>query len=237
MTKIKSYPSDLEVTGGDKWIGTDVGSSNRTKNFTANKVGEYFNKASVVNVANQLRFMYDTIEPLEDRASGTISFATEIGASVSLSEVSEFILSERTTNGKVVVDLLESYIGKRIAIQKVDDPNTFGYYTIDSYEESLTEPGFYEVELTHVSSNGDLLEDEFYFISLVDFNSVDDKHYTHNQSVASQTWNINHNLSKFPSVTVTLSSGQVGYGDITYINNNSITITFAGAESGKAYIN
>lgn len=237
MTKIKSYPNDLEVTGGDKWIGTDVGSSNRTKNFTANKVGTYFNNSSVINVSNQIRFKYDTIEPLDDRASGTISFATEIGPSVSLSSLSEFILSERTTNGKVIVDLLQSYIGNQVMIQKVDDPNVFGYYIIDSYEESLTEPGFYEVELTHVSSNGNLLEDEFYFISLLELGVSSDKSYTHNQSVASQTWNINHNLSKFGSVTVTLSSGQVGYGDVQYIDNNNIVLTFAGAESGKAYIN
>lgn len=237
MTKIKSYVSDLEVTGGDKWIGTDVGSQGRTKNFTANKVSDYFNRSSTINVANQIRFKYDTIEPLDSRLPGTISFASEIGPSVSMSDLSDFILSERTTNGKVIVELLESYVGNQIMIQRVDNPNVFGYYILDSYEESLTEPGFYEVSISHVSSNGYLLEDEFYFISLLELGVSSDKSYIHNQSVSSNTWNVQHSLGKFGSVTVVLSSGQQGYGDVTYIDENNLTITFAGAESGKAYIN
>ena len=34
-----------------------------------------------------------------------------------------------------------------------------------------------------------------------------------------------------------LSTGQKGYGDVIYIDENNLTITFASAESGKAYIN
>jgi hypothetical protein len=33
-----------------------------------------------------------------------------------------------------------------------------------------------------------------------------------------------------------LSTGQQGFGDVTFIDENNLT-TFAGAESGKAYIN
>ena len=65
----------------------------------------------------------------------------------------------------------------------------------------------------------------------------DDKQYTHNQGSASATWNVAHNLNKFPSATVVLSTGQKGYGDITYVDANNLTISFAAAESGKAYIN
>ena len=48
---------------------------------------------------------------------------------------------------------------------------------------------------------------------------------------------VQHNLDKFPSCTMVLSTGQQGYGDVTFIDENNLTITFAGAESGKAYIN
>ena len=61
--------------------------------------------------------------------------------------------------------------------------------------------------------------------------------YTFVQAGASATWIVQHNLDKFPSVTMTLSTGQKGYGDVVYIDENNLTITFASAESGKAYMN
>ena len=58
-----------------------------------------------------------------------------------------------------------------------------------------------------------------------------------NQSSASTTWNITHTMEKFPSVTVVDSSESVVIGEITYNSNSSITLTFASAFSGKAYLN
>jgi hypothetical protein len=61
--------------------------------------------------------------------------------------------------------------------------------------------------------------------------------YTFAQASASVVWTVQHDLDKFPSVTMVLSTGQKGYGDIVYIDENNLTITFASAESGKAYMN
>ena len=72
---------------------------------------------------------------------------------------------------------------------------------------------------------------------LVDVVDMGDKNYVHNQPVASITWTVQHNLDKFPSCTMVLSTGQQGYGDVTFIDENNLTITFAAAETGKAYIN
>ncbi len=66
---------------------------------------------------------------------------------------------------------------------------------------------------------------------------VVDKHYVHNQSSSAATWNITHNLNKYPSVTVVDSAGTVVAGDITYVGANSLTVTFRSAFSGKAYLN
>jgi hypothetical protein len=76
--------------------------------------------------------------------------------------------------------------------------------------------------------------DKYYVIS---FAGAGDKHYVHPQDQARTTWSVQHNLGKYPSVSVVLSTGQKGYGDVNYTSKNSLTITFAGAESGKAYMN
>jgi hypothetical protein len=129
--------------------------------------------------------------------------------------------------------------GNIVMIQKVDDKNVYGFYKITNYEQDLVETEFYNTSLDHIQSNGSLEEDEYYFISLLQFDAIadTDKHYAHTQGVASATWNVSHNLDKYPSVTVVLSTGQKGYGDVTYVDENNLTISFAGAESGKAYMN
>jgi hypothetical protein len=61
--------------------------------------------------------------------------------------------------------------------------------------------------------------------------------YIHNQNTPLDVWTITHNLGKLPSVTVVDSAENIVYGDIEYINNNAIVISFIGAFSGKAYLN
>lgn len=61
--------------------------------------------------------------------------------------------------------------------------------------------------------------------------------YTHYQISASQEWMINHNIGKFPSVSVVDSAGTVVIGDVTYIDMNNLIIQFISAFSGKAYLN
>ena len=66
---------------------------------------------------------------------------------------------------------------------------------------------------------------------------VYDKTFIYNQATSSDVWEIEHNLDKYPSVTVVDSGGSVVVGEIVYIDKNNIRITFASAFSGKAYFN
>ena len=61
--------------------------------------------------------------------------------------------------------------------------------------------------------------------------------YSFTQASASSVWTINHNMNKYPAITVVDSSGNVVVGFETYNNNNQITITFSAPFSGKAYLN
>lgn len=61
--------------------------------------------------------------------------------------------------------------------------------------------------------------------------------YTHTQSAPSTLWDIVHGLGKFPSATVVDSAGSVVYGDINYIDNTHLTVSFSAGFSGLAYLN
>lgn len=64
-----------------------------------------------------------------------------------------------------------------------------------------------------------------------------DVRYVHTQSVASDKWIIDHNLNKFPSVTIVDTSGSMVYGDVHYPSASRVIITFSSAFGGKAYLN
>jgi len=61
--------------------------------------------------------------------------------------------------------------------------------------------------------------------------------YKHDQIVPNITWNINHGLSKFPSVTVVDSAGSVVIGDVEYIDKKNLSVTFRAPFAGTAYLN
>lgn len=60
--------------------------------------------------------------------------------------------------------------------------------------------------------------------------------YEHTQGSASTSWAITHNLGFKPNVTVVDSAGNIVEGEISYTNSNTLTVSFASAFSGKAYI-
>lgn len=67
--------------------------------------------------------------------------------------------------------------------------------------------------------------------------TMSDKYFQFTQNVASDVWEINHNLDKNPSVSVVDSAGTIIVGEVNYIDTNNLTITFQAAFSGKAYLN
>lgn len=73
--------------------------------------------------------------------------------------------------------------------------------------------------------------------SIQDFLNDLDKHYEHNQVLPNEIWTIEHNLDKYPSITVIDSADTVVYGEMQYIDKNNLRIIFSGEFSGKAYLN
>jgi hypothetical protein len=61
--------------------------------------------------------------------------------------------------------------------------------------------------------------------------------HIHTQTVSSSTWNITHNLNKYPSVSIVDSSNEEVIGEVEHINSNSLTVKFSAPFSGKAFLN
>ena len=64
-----------------------------------------------------------------------------------------------------------------------------------------------------------------------------DLNYRHVQSAPASVWTVFHGLGKRVSVTAVDSSGRAVVGDVAYVSDNQVTITFSAAFSGEAYCN
>lgn len=167
MTKISQYAIDTNVTGNDKWIGSDSQMYNTTKNFTPDKLAKYFNDNQVIDTGADVRFKYVILDNGEPRPYGSITFIPQQGQNVPFSTITSFIVSNKNTAGNLVPDFLEFLNNTKVFISKSRDVNTFGYYKVLSVSQYLPEPDFFDVTLEFIDGNGGLTKDFDYVIEFV----------------------------------------------------------------------
>ena len=235
MAIINSYPNDKDIQDRDAWIGTD--SYNRqTRQYTAEAVAKYLNIKGKISIGGQMNYQFVTTPKT---ASGTMALVLGGGDGTPFSAIQELTISINDLEGQTVIAFMNYLVGEEILISDQADIQNFGHYRIGSYSVDPGNSSFYSLTLSYLDGNGAVTTDGYY--DIVNFtlatSSAGDKTFVWPQPVAAAVWTVIHDLDKFPSVTMVLSTGQVGNGDITYINSNKLTITFAGAESGKAYLN
>ena len=228
MARISSYVFDANVTDNDAWIGTEA-SNRQTKQFTAAAVAKYLNIKGKISISAQMIFkLVDLAAPAAGDFIGPadgslISAATTMDLST---------LDVSTAN---TVAFLTYLVGNNILISEQNDINNFGHFTIDSYVQKT--PDVYTLTLTSLTGNGNFDVDKFYDFAVFTLSSAGAPTFIFTQNVPSTTWNIQHNLGKFPSITVIDTGDTVVTGEYNYTSNTNVILTFSAAFAGKAYLN
>ena len=70
-----------------------------------------------------------------------------------------------------------------------------------------------------------------------DYGIEGDKTYTYTQSFETKSWSIQHNLNKYPSVMVVDKNLCQIWGDVQYLDLNTVRITFTENFTGQAFLN
>jgi len=228
MARISSYPRDLDVVDNDSWIGTE--SSNRqTKNYTAAAVAKYLNIKGKISISAQMIFK---LEGTTTPAAGEFVGPADGSA---ISSATTMDLSITDVSGANTVSFLTYLVGNNILISEQNDINNFGHFTIDSYVQKT--PSVYTLALTPIASNGNFDVDKFYDFAVFTLSSAGAPTYVFSQNTPSTTWEITHNLGKFPSITVIDTGNTVVNGEYNYTSNIKVTLNFSAAFAGKAYLN
>jgi hypothetical protein len=184
-----------------------------------------------------MTFKYWTNNALNYPAPGSGDFSGPAEGSA-IAGITTMQLSKKDVSGQNVVAFMDYIVGSHILISEQNEISAFGHFLIDSYTINDPDDDFYTLNITSIGGNGNLTELLYYDFAIFTPSALAvDKNFVFPQDVASATWTVQHNLDKFPSCTMVLSTGQQGFGDVTFIDENNLTITFASAETGKAYIN
>ena len=237
MARISTYAIDAIPSLGDKVIGTDQNSNLRTQNYTLGEIITLFNKQNKLGVADQSVFLFQD-DLSAGRDLGTISFSAGGGIGTAFSSITTFLISKSSFGGESRAEYLPLFIGKDIILAQLSNINNFGTYKVQNIVTDVTEPDFFAVTVTSQSSNGVLkVSSHYIFSEFTDPNAGGDLNFTYTQASTALVWNITHNLGKNPSVSVADSAGTWVVGQVDYINNNELTITFNAAFQGVAYLN
>lgn len=223
------YPIDLSISDNDLFLGTN-GNRNNTVNYTAQAIADYLNTNAKVSIGGQLSFKFDTVPGV----AKTISFSSGGGDNTPFSSITELVVSATDLSGANVTVFLDYLKGTEILLAQQNQPNAFGHYNVINYVGTGA-PDFYTLYLQYIGGNASILENKYY--DLVQFNLSNDKTYVFTQGAPATVWTIQHNLNKFPSVSVVNINNVLMYGEVTYIDANNLTITFSAGFSGKAYMN
>ena len=225
MARISSYPRDLEIVDNDAWVGTE--SSNRlTRNFTAAAVAKYLNIKGKISISAQMVFKFDT----GNTDSGDFTGPADGSA---LAAVTTMQISTLDASGQNTVEFMEYLVGNDILISEQNDISKFGHFNITSYTAGATVS---TLNLTNIGGNGNLDLNKFYDFAVFTLSSTD-KTFEFTQGVPALVWTIQHNLNKFPSVSVVDTANTVVNSQVDYIDENNITINNTAQFAGKAYLN
>ena len=239
MARLSTYGIDAKPELQDKVIGTDTspGANLRTKNYSLQEIVDLFNQGNSLGVADQTIYKFQS-DISEGRDTGTISFIAGGGVGNSFATTTTLLISKTAAGGGNIANFLALFNGKDIILAETKNINNFGRYKISSISDYSKDTNFLEVTLDVTASNGVFAIDGYYIFSEFQNPSTSgDASFTYSQAVAEDTWNIQHNMGKFPSITVIDTANTVVTGQYTYIDNNNVTLTFSAAFAGKAYLN
>ena len=234
MSRIVSYPYDNDIKDADAWIGSEA-STTRTKQYTAEAVARYLNINGKISIGAQMVFKY-----VQQPLTGVGSFSITSGGlnNVPFANITTLTLSMTDRGNQNTVAFLDYLVGSDILIGEQNEISTFGQYDVVSYTVNAGDATYYDLVVNYKGGNGVLTIDKYYDImNFVLAADAEDKTFVFTQGAPAVQWTVQHNLNKFPSITVIDTADTVVTGEYVYIDSNNVTLNFSAGFAGKAYLN
>ena len=231
MARIKLYPNDTAITGGDKLVGTDI-NGNATKNYQVEELAQYFEQTG-----NAL-FQYNFAGTYSTEVINTGEYRYQVDPSAptiyNWAQITGIAISRYNRNGEDITPMIPVMVNQMVKVQDIGTSDNLGYGLFRVKTSTPLSSG--AAYLLALEPRGAASTVGNNVISLAPFGS---EGFEYEEDIPNplSTWVIDHNLGRFPSVSAVDSAGSIINGAITYNSSNQITIVFTSATSGKAYLN
>ena len=244
MARISTYPVDQNPEGSDILLGTDAsGGTDATKNFRISDISLVLINDFLAN--NSWTFNIDEADAEMRKAQ--LFFAAGGGNNTNWANITTLrsvLLMGNNTNAQPYLQYLltndpitgQPVVNNLIKISDRNDLSSFGVFSFTSLTAVAGKTDIYDMGLTFIKGAGSIQKKHVYGIN-IDPSDATDKTFEFTQGVPATTWNIQHDLGKFPSITVIDTADTVVTGQYEYIDNNNVTLTFSAGFAGKAYLN
>ncbi len=231
MPIISSYKINNTPEESDILIGTDV-SNRQTKNFDIASLSV----TSINNFLKRTNWQFVTLDPdPEPRPEGSISFEDYGGKATPWSDISSLYINVKMPlTSPVALPYIQRLIGYDIVIQDVRSLGRYGVYKLNSL--TLVGSDVYNMDLTYILGSSTIQSLQYYSIQIDEVQGFD-SHFEFTQGVPSISWDITHNLNKFPSISVVDTANTTVIGSYEYINKNRVILSFSTPFAGKAFLN
>ena len=256
MARISTYAIDT-LDANDKLHGTDQ--DGVTRNFQMGPSSGGGGGTTIVNYITEcdtraLAWQWHNNSyngnsaPQVGSIIGDTTAVSKTFASTTSIKVSKYPFATASSSGSNLTaeNILTEYNGHRVKFHDINNPNIYGIFDVTNIATTSGYTDFRTITVTHVSSNGTWkanplggspMVPDVYVLEIWYDPDQGDKHHEHAQEGASATWNITHNLNKYPAVQIKNSSGVEVIAAVTHTNKNSLTITFSAPTSGTAFLN
>ena len=166
MPRISNVVLDKNVEKGDKLLGSDAGGA--TKNYSIDDITIFLKDTNGIGIVGQIPYVLHNSSfggyPTRQKGSLTISssLTTFAFSSITTLKASKF----PNKNDESVVNVLSKFAGKEVIIASNENQDNFGIYSCTAVTQDNTETDFYDLTLSFLSGNGNLVIDKFYSITL-----------------------------------------------------------------------
>ena len=235
MARIQQYKTDTTITGGDKLVGNDA-ADNSTKLYSIETIASFLSQTGSGDPSRAgLQYNYAGKYLNNTLASGDFRYQVDPTAPSAFgwANITGIAVSRYNRNLVDINPIIDLFLNQLIRISDIDTSSSTAYAIYEvSAKTDLSDA--YLLSLTHRGSAGDPVGG---VTCIAPSGFSNDTTFTFTQGSASNTWTINHNLDKFPSVTIVDNSDNIVVGAVTYNNSNQIVVTFTETVIGKAYLN
>ena len=168
MARIHTYENDEVVRGGDKWIGSDAQSLNKTKNFTADKVAEYYALNGVMLSPNAVTLKYKEWQNPSGTPSGFFWSFTPVNDLVNVNSVSSFGMSKKDLKVRFFDELLNSFEGHFVFFYNAVSPNNFAIFKLTGIQDHPDNANLFKIDVQFIDGNGSFTFEDSFFFGLLD---------------------------------------------------------------------